>query len=87
MHRIDATRFGLAGGLVCATLCFVVTLLGTASGYGADALNMLRDIFWGYDISVVGSLIGALYGFIVGFVKLFAIAFIYNMLGPEKEQQ
>lgn len=84
MHRIDAIRFGIAGGIVSAFICFLLTLLAAVSGYGLELLNVFRSIFLGYEISVFGSLIGAVYGFMWGFVELFIIAFIYNMLGPEQ---
>lgn len=85
MHRIDAFRFGIAGGLFYGFFCFAFTLLATLNGYGSAALKILESIFVGYDISVTGSLIGGLYGIIFGFVELFTIAFIYNMLGPPRE--
>jgi hypothetical protein len=85
MPRIDAIRFGLAGGTITALMCFLLTLLATINGYGIDFLNVLRGVFLGFEISVFGSVIGAIYGFMIGFIKLFSIAFIYNLLGPAKD--
>lgn len=85
MYRIDAIRFGLAGGLVSGLICFVLTLIALASGFGIDALNVLRSLFIGYEVSVFGSLLAGIYGFMLGFAELYAIAFIYNLLGPPKE--
>jgi hypothetical protein len=87
MTKIDAIRFGLAGGIVAMALIFILTLLATASGFGHGYLNLLKDIFPGYEIGVVGSLVGAGYAFIFGFIKLFALAFIYNMLGPASKDE
>lgn len=84
MHRIDAVRFGLAGGVVMAALCFVMTLLAVLNGYGAAFLQQFEGLFIGYDISITGSLVGLAYGFLCGFIELFFIAFIYNLLlGPD----
>jgi hypothetical protein len=83
MNKIDAVRFGIAGGLVAACACFVLTLLSLISGHGIEALNVLRSLFWGYDISVSGSLVGSVYGFVLGFIKLFMLALIYNVLIPD----
>ncbi len=85
MDKIDAVRFGLAGGLVAALAIFVFTLIAAVSGYGLEALNVCKSLFAGYDISVFGSLIGAIYAFMIGFAKLFLLGFIYNLLGPPKE--
>lgn len=85
MNKIDAVRFGLAGGLITALCIFVLTLVASASGFGLGALNILKSVFVGYDISVFGSLIGAIFGFMAGFTKLFLIGFVYNLLGSERE--
>lgn len=85
MSRIDAISFGLAGGLLSAFICFVLTLLALVNGYGLAALNVLKSLFWGYDISVVGSLVAGGYGFFFGFIKLFLLASVYNFLGSLKE--
>lgn len=85
MNRIDAIRLGIAGGLVLGLICFVLTLISLVSGFGIEALNVLRGLFYGYEISGFGSLVGAIYGFIFGFVELFLVAFVYNLLGPPKE--
>lgn len=86
MNKIDAIRFGLAGGIVAMLMVFTLTLLATALGFAQGYLSLLKDIFPGYEIGVVGSLVGAGYAFIIGFIKLFALAFIYNMLGPAQKE-
>ena len=85
MHKIDTIRFGFAGGILTGLLCFVLTLIASVTGFGLDALNILKSIFIGYEISAFGSLIGAVYGFMAGFAQLFFLAFVYNLLGPTKE--
>lgn len=87
MNKIDAIRLGLAGGIVAAVLVFSITLLATASGFGHEILALLRDVFPGYNIGVVGSLVGAGYAFVAGFIQLFALAFVYNVLGPAQEEE
>jgi hypothetical protein len=82
MHRIDAIRFGIAGGLTSGLIFFVLTLLALATGYGIEGLNVFRSFFPGFEISIFGSILGAIYGFCFGFVELFVLAFIYNLLGP-----
>ncbi len=85
MDKIDAVRFGLAGGITCAIFCFVLTLLASVGGIGVDLLNVMKSIYLGYEISVFGSLVGAIYGFMFGFAELFVVAFIYNLFSPTKE--
>lgn len=86
MNKIDAIRFGLAGGIIAMLMVFGLTLLATVSGFGHGYLSVLKDLFPGYEIGIVGSLVGAGYAFGLGFVKLFALAFIYNLLGPSSEE-
>lgn len=82
--RIDAVRLGLAGGFIESFLLFVLTLIAMTNGYGTEILSLLNDLP-GFEVTMIGSLVGAGYGFILGFIKLFALAFIYNLLGSEKE--
>lgn len=85
MPRIDAIRFGFAGGVVSAFILFVLTLLASVNGFGLELLNILKGLFPGFDITVFGSVVASIYGFIIGFLELFFIAFIYNLFGPSKE--
>jgi hypothetical protein len=87
MGKIDAIRFGLAGGILSMIIIFVLTLIASINGFGLNYLELLKDLFPGYEIGVIGSLVGAGYGFILGFMKLFVLAFIYNILGPANKEE
>ena len=64
--------FGL--GLFVATLVLVIK---GGAGVGAH-LGLLRQFFYGYTVTYIGSLIGLVYGFIVGYVTGAIIAAVYN---------
>jgi len=87
MVRIDALRLGLAGGIMVSVMMFVMTLVSSVSGFAIEWLILLKGIFIGYEVSVIGSLVGAGYGFFLGFIKLFLLAFIYNLLGPSEDNR
>jgi len=79
--RLDAMKFGLAGGIIFAICVFITTLLAM-NNYCVTCGIILRDIygFLGYDLSFVGSLFGAIYGFVDGFIFTGLFAWIYNKL-------
>lgn len=85
--NLDPIRLGLAGGILTGVTIFLVTLICLVSGYGQEFLDMASSIYPGFDVTIGGSLLGFIYGFIDGFVGLFLLAWIYNLLGPHKQNR
>lgn len=78
---LNAKNLGLAGGIMWGFILFIVTLVSDMNGYAIEFLNVIKSIYPGYSISLIGSIIGLAYGFVDAFVALFIFAWIYNWLG------
>lgn len=78
---LSAKRLGIAGGILWGVMMFLMTLANLWFGYGSMWLQLMADIYPGYEVSYVGSIIGLIYGFIDGFVGLFLIGWLYNKVG------
>ena len=75
--QLNVNRFALAAGAVCGLVLFVVTLIATGRGIGAN-LSHLSAIFMGYSVTYVGSLLGLVYGFVSGLLLGALFSVIYN---------
>ncbi|MAG91198.1 hypothetical protein CMO83_03875 [Candidatus Woesearchaeota archaeon] len=76
----NATRFGLAGGIICGLFFLVITWISMFNGYAMGYLNLIGSVYPGYTVSFLGSLIGFAYGFVECFVAFFIFAWLYNWL-------
>ncbi len=79
--KLNAKKFGLAGGIICGLFVALMTLVGIL-GYFSELNALLVSIygFMKYSISCPGICLGAIYGFIDGFVFFWAFAKIYNKI-------
>jgi hypothetical protein len=71
---------GITLGILCGFGLFLATMILVIKG-GPDPgahLKLLAQFFYGYKITIGGSLLGGVYGFIVGYVAGGIIAVIYN---------
>lgn len=73
-------RFGLAGGIYLAAAVFICTLFGYFTGHGKEWFSVVKSMWPGYDVTIVGAFIGAIYGFIKGFLTLLVIGWLYNLM-------
>ncbi|NGX54671.1 MAG: hypothetical protein KR126chlam2_00286 [Chlamydiae bacterium] len=80
--HLNATKLGLAGGILSGLSLFIITWISMFTGYGMFWLAQWMDLYPGFDFSIVGAFIGLAYGFVVGFVGFFVFAWIYNFLKP-----
>jgi hypothetical protein len=80
MMRIHTKALALSSGVVCGGAVFIMTLLGTFFDYGLDFLVVLRSVYPGYSISIIGSIIGLLYGFLDGVIWFGLIGWFYNRI-------
>jgi len=78
-NKLDAKAFGLAGGILWAAVCFLLGL-SAMSGWGAEWVTLLANIYKGYNATFGGAIIGALWGFVDAFIGLWIFAWLYNKL-------
>jgi hypothetical protein len=80
--KISARILGLTSGLLCALVMLVATLWLVFNGgpqVGAH-LGLLREFFYGYSVTVPGSIAGAMWGFVTGYLSGWFIACVYNTI-------
>ena len=79
--KLDALRFGLAGGIISALCVALSTIVGMFSYYEIHNSMMIEMYgMFGYSISWMGVFFGAIYGFLDGFVVAWLLILIYNKL-------
>lgn len=78
--RLDAVKFGLALGILCAVSMVFFSLWVILVGTGQELIDLTALFYFGYSTTITGMLLGAIYGFIDGFIGGFVFAWIYNKL-------
>ena len=82
--KLNAKAFALGAGIFWGVFLTVMTLISLwTGGYGASMLNLIKEIYIGYQISYTGALIGLLYGFVDGLVGCYIFAWLYNLLAEK----
>jgi hypothetical protein len=79
--QLDRTALGVALGATCGLAIFFATnflILKGGENVGQN-LQLLSQYFFGYSVTLTGSIIGFAYGLIVGFVLGWSIAFTRNL--------
>ena len=56
--RIDKRALGAAGGLLVGAAIWLLTVLRLTTGPGGLPLGLLRQYFYGYDVSWPGAFVG-----------------------------
>lgn len=79
--KLNAAKFGLAGGIFWAAIVCICTLVATWTGFTAAWLNaFVATLYPGYTVSLGGSVLGLIYGFLDGLIGGWLFASIYNKL-------
>ena len=72
--------YRLAVGFIAGSLIFLLTIFQTVvQPVDAPNLLLLREYFYGYEVSVKGAFIGAFWASIAGFVAGWFLAFVRNL--------
>ncbi len=83
--RLNTRAFGIAAGLVAATITFGTTLAALAVPGEVTASPFLSGVLFGYSVSPAGAFIGALWAYAYGFLAGAAFAFAYNTAAAPQE--
>lgn len=78
IHRL---AMGIAGGVVCGALLFLLTMiLVVKGGYPVGpTMSLLGHFLFGYEVTFVGAFIGLAWGFGFGFVLGYGFAVVRNI--------
>jgi len=82
--KLDAMKFGIAGGAISALFVMMLALGSAFMGWGTGLLDSLATMYVGYKAGFVGGLIGAVWAFVEGFVTFYLLAWVYDYLQREK---
>ena len=79
--KLNALKFGLAGGILGSVCMFVFTvwMIYIPSPTNKFLIMEIYGLF-GYDVSWLGALLGAVYAFVDSFIFFGLLAWVYNKL-------
>lgn len=76
--KLCPMRLGFSLGLTAALYMLFLGLAGHYMGWGNPMIELMANLYHGYEATPMGSLIGAGWGFVDGFIGGMLIAFFYN---------
>ena len=77
---LNASKFGLALGIICGLAMLIVGLTATYAGYGVAIVELCSSLYIGYDITLVGSIVGGIWGFFYGAILGGFFAIVHNRI-------
>jgi hypothetical protein len=80
--KLNVKACAIAAGILWGAAVFVLTLLAAWRGTGQH-LGLLGSVYFGYQISYLGSIIGLVYGCVSGGIAGALFACLYNKLVKE----
>lgn len=78
--KLDAPKFGVALGIICAASMILFSLWVIFIGTGQQIIDLISQFYFGYSSTLQGMVLGAIYGFIDGFIGGYLFAYLYNRL-------
>jgi len=76
--RLGVISFGLALGVTCAILVFLLGMTAWLFGWGVEMAAALSSIFIGYGPTFAGTITGAVWAFAEGMATGCLMAWLYN---------
>jgi len=77
--NLDVKGFAVAAGVVWGLAVFLATLSSIWHG-GGQHLQLLSSIYFGYQVTFLGSIIGLIYGLVSGLIAGALLAWLYNLV-------
>lgn len=87
--RLNAAVVGVLTGLTLGAAIFLMTLVLVIKGgeVVGPHLALLREVYPGYRVTLLGSLVGFLYGTVSGLLVGYVFARLYNRLAEWRERR
>lgn len=86
--KLNAKKFGLAGGIIVSLTLFGTVWHAILTDLGFMFLNIWQDMHFWYEFvplaTPLGSIVALADGFVHGFVYLFLFALLYNWLEKKR---
>lgn len=85
--RLNELIMGLVTGLIGGVILFVATawLVLLGGPVVGPHLGLLNQFFFGYEVTLAGSVIGFGYGFASGFTIGYLVAWLYNRIAELRQ--
>lgn len=77
-NQLNATAAALSLGILWSLSMLVLTIISLQSGYANEFMELMADVYPGYEVSGKGAVIGMLYGFADGFIGTWIMVTFYN---------
>lgn len=79
--ELNAIRLGLAMAIIWSACTLIISLVALlARAYALDFIYLLKSIYPGFNLTVIGIPLGVVYSFADGFLFGFIVAWLYNKL-------
>jgi len=76
--KVRPLALGLTFGILCAFAMIFLTLWAKYTGGGTQWVSLIANVYWGYDMSIKGTLIGSAWAFGDGLFGGVIIGLLYN---------
>lgn len=77
-NQLNALAAALSLGVLWSLSMLVLTCISLQSGYASEFLELMADVYPGYEVSGQGAVIGMLWGFADGFIGTWLMVTFYN---------
>jgi hypothetical protein len=79
--KLDRVALGLSTGVMSGLLLFLMTLVLVLKGGNVVGpnLRLFEQFFYGYSVTLPGSVLGLAYGFVTGFIAGWSFALLRNV--------
>jgi hypothetical protein len=85
--KLNIKAFAFACGLIWGIGLFLLTWWVIISGGSTGETTLIGRVYWGYNISALGSIIGLIWAFVDGLIGGAVFAWLYNRLIPKKTEK
>ncbi len=77
--QLNAFAAALAVGVFWAVCLFLWTLIAAKNGYGQTSLDLIAQVYPGYEVTTRGAWIGLIWGFLDGFIGTYVVVWLYHV--------
>ena len=82
-NQLNALAAGLSMGSFWSISMLLCTIFAIKFDYADQFMEIMTDVYPGYEISGKGAVIGLLYGFVDGFLGGYLLVWLYNFFAQK----
>lgn len=77
-NQLNPLAAALSVGILWALCMLICTFLAVQWQYAVPFMEMMTNVYPGYELSAKGAVIGMIYGFLDGFLGTYLVVWLYN---------